>query len=310
MSLKKLCLLCIASIFLLAARPHCSLDQENGRSFEERHRDSALDSAKRANQVADSLFIIEVQDRKGPDKVLHAEPLYIDLIRDLGARKGEAEWNFGFGMTNNSVFDSYEFLVEYEWAPIDRLGLEVEIPMTIYNGVNGLGAIGGEQIPSNRIESIKLAAQYSFVVSEEIATSLAVGYINELEFADLNKIGKEPLFKGNLYNPFFIAAKRWGNNFHSMIYAGGRFEQSFGGGWKTSAEMHTSLHYMISGTRNFLGVEVNKEFSRDNFSLVLRPQMRLGIDDHVMIGIVTSVPVNSPTERLGMFLRLIYELPH
>jgi hypothetical protein len=27
-----------------------------------------------------------------PDKVLHAELLYIDLIRDLGARKGEKEW--------------------------------------------------------------------------------------------------------------------------------------------------------------------------------------------------------------------------
>jgi hypothetical protein len=29
-------------------------------------------------------------------KILHAEPLYIDLIRGLGARKGEREWNVGW----------------------------------------------------------------------------------------------------------------------------------------------------------------------------------------------------------------------
>ena len=39
----------------------------------------------------DSIYIQQVEDRKEPDKVLHAEPLYIDLIRDLGARKGEKE---------------------------------------------------------------------------------------------------------------------------------------------------------------------------------------------------------------------------
>ena len=43
-----------------------------------------------------------------PDKVLHAEPLYIDLIRDLGARKGEKEWNFGYGLTDFNDFDEYE----------------------------------------------------------------------------------------------------------------------------------------------------------------------------------------------------------
>lgn len=43
------------------------------------------------NAVKDSLYIQQVEDNKEPDKVLHAEPLYIDLIRDLGARKGEKE---------------------------------------------------------------------------------------------------------------------------------------------------------------------------------------------------------------------------
>gem|GEM_PF-4614419 len=80
----------------------------------------------------DSLYIDEMEDTPGRPKVLHAEPLYIDLIRDLGARKGEKEWNFGFGLTDRAKFDQYMALVEYEFAPVDRLGLEIEVPVSFY----------------------------------------------------------------------------------------------------------------------------------------------------------------------------------
>ena len=114
-------------------------------------------------QSLDSIYIAEVEERKEPAKILHAEPLYIDLIRDLGARKGEREWNLGLGLTDRLRFDSYEALVEYEWAPIDRLGLEIEVPFTIYTRNPGAGS---DTIPSNRMESLKLAFQYTFLVSE------------------------------------------------------------------------------------------------------------------------------------------------
>ncbi|HCR55211.1 MAG TPA: phosphoribosylformylglycinamidine synthase, partial [Cytophagales bacterium] len=148
-----------------------------------------------------------------PPKVLHAEPLYIDLIRDLGARKGEKEWNIGMGMTDRLRFDSYEFLIEYEWAPIDRLGLEVELPVTIFAptayGANGSGSSSDQPIkPSNRIESLKIASQYTFFVSERLGTSLALGAITEFEFTDLNIIRNNKPFQGILYNPFFVAAKK------------------------------------------------------------------------------------------------------
>src|SRR5690606_2770409 len=87
--------------------------------------------------IKDSLYIQEVENRKNPDKVLHAEPLFIDLIRDLGARKGEKEWNVGFGLTDKGDFDEYTALVEYEWAPINRLGLEVELPFSFYYPIKG-----------------------------------------------------------------------------------------------------------------------------------------------------------------------------
>jgi hypothetical protein len=61
--------------------------------------------AQNENQLKDSLYIKEVENPKLRPKVLHAEPLYIDLIRDLGARKDEKEWNVGFGLVDvNSFF--------------------------------------------------------------------------------------------------------------------------------------------------------------------------------------------------------------
>lgn len=104
----------------------------------------------------DSIYIQQIEDDKEPDKVLHAEPLYIDLICDLGVRKGEKEWNLGLGLTDNLRFDSYEALIEYEWAPIDRLGLEVELPFTFYAPQSG---IENDSIPSNSLNSIKIATQ-------------------------------------------------------------------------------------------------------------------------------------------------------
>lgn len=255
----------------------------------------------------DSLYIREVENLKEPGKVLHAEPLYIDLIRDLGARKGEREWNFGLGLTDNLRFDSYEALVEYEWAPIDRLGLEVELPFTFYSPLNGMAK---DSVPSNQLNSIKLAAQWSFFVNEVMATSMAIGYINEFELSDFENFGN-PVIKGNVYNPFLVVAKRWGNNFHSLVYTGPMIEQNFQtNDFKTDYRINTSFHYMITGTRNFIGVEFNKIMDKEDFDMTIRPQMRIGIADNLLIGIVAGVPVSRENERFSSFVRLIWEPMH
>jgi len=252
--------------------------------------------------------IADVEDKKLPYKVLHAEPLFIDLIRDLGAHKGEKEWNVGFGMTDKLRFDQYEALIEYEWAPVNRLGLEIEVPVTFYmRAPNGLNS----EKPSDRIESIKTAGQWTFLVSEKLQTSLALGYINELEFTDLNKISRTELFQGNVFNPFFIAAKRF-SDWHTLIYTGPQVHLDFKTRqWKMDYEINTSIHYMIPGTRNFLGIEFNKMIVDDgDFEMVIRPQMRVVIHDALMIGIVQGIPVSKERERLSSFLRLIYEPKH
>jgi hypothetical protein len=245
----------------------------------------------------------EISSKKEPLKIMHAEPLYVDLIRDLGARKGEKEWNVGLGMTDKLNYDSYQMLVEYEFAPVNRLGVEFEVPVTLYSRAGH-----AENTPSNRVESLKSAVQYTFLIHEKARLSAAVGYLNELELVDLKEIGSHPLIEGNRFNPFLVVAKRLGADFHSLLYTGPDFTYHFRERqWHRSFEVNSNLHYMIPGTRNFVGLEVNKVLQRNDFSMVLRPQMRLSIVDNLLIGIVPGIPVSKRHERLSAFVRLIYE---
>ncbi len=106
-----------------------------------------------------------------PVKVHHIEPVYIDLVRDLGARKGEKELNIGGDFTNTKDYSEYGILAEYEFTPLDRLGLEVETDFAFYRRISDVKAI-----PKNKLDLLKLSVQYSFFVSPKYATTLAAGY--------------------------------------------------------------------------------------------------------------------------------------
>lgn len=263
-------------------------------------REAALDAA------ADSAFVREVERARTPYKVLHAEPLFIDLIRDLGARRGEAEWNVGVGLTEQSGYDAYKVLVEYEWAPRDRLGFEIELPATIYSGIRFANGARAPAAPASRLDGLKTAVQWTAHVSERHQASFALGYLNELRLADPFRAGRA--VTGNLYNPFAAAAKRWTHNVHTLVLAGVRHEQAFGEGFAPPlVELNTSAHYMLPGTRNFVGVEANTERQQRATRTVLRPQMRLAVTDHLLLGVAVGVPVTNGRERLGTFFRVIYE---
>jgi hypothetical protein len=263
-----------------------------------------LDSNKYKRAVLDSLFIQETEGGTKREKVLHAEPLYIDLMRDLGARKGEKEWNVGLGMTDKLDYNSYLALVEYEFAPVDRLGLEIELPFEFTSGISGSTNPGNR--PGNRLKSLKLGAQYTFYVSEEKSTSAAIAYLHEFTMVEFSEYGNGSVWAGNIFNPFFVIAKRWGANFHTLLYTGPSLER-FNNGRNDSWEINANLHYMIAGSHSFIGLETNMDVWKNKFVTVFRPQMKLVISDELMVGIVIGIPVNFKTERLSTFLRLIYE---
>ncbi|HEX4887805.1 MAG TPA: HAEPLYID family protein [Luteibaculaceae bacterium] len=267
---------------------------------------SGIAGAQITDSQRDSLYINEVQQLEEPDKVLHAEPLFIDLIRDLGARKGEREWNVGLGLVDNLKYDTYETLVEYEWAPVNRLGLEVELPFTFYSPLNGTDRA---LLPSHRLKSLKTAAQYTFLVNQRHATSMAIGYIHEFKLPSFDEF-QSPGIRGHVYNPFFIAAKRWGSRMHGLIYAGPVWDKPNGSKAIDASQINTSFHYMIPGTRNFIGLEVNTTQQGRDTDITFRPQMRLSVTDRVLIGIVAGIPVNRENQRFSTFARLIWEPMH
>ncbi len=239
---------------------------------------------------------------------MHAEPLYIDLIRDLGALKGEKEWNIGLGLTDQNRYDKYTALVEYEFAPINRLGLEIEMPFTFYMPVHNHSS--RDSLPGNRLNSLKLAGQWSFFVSEKMKTTMALGYIHEFELPAFRNYKNRLALEGHVYNPFFIAAKRWGDKLHSLLYTGPAITKHNHSPLHFVWQINTSMHYMIPGTRNFIGVEYNKEVTKRDFDMTIRPQLRVSVADNLLVGIVTGIPIKREVERFSTFIRLIYEPKH
>jgi hypothetical protein len=256
------------------------------------------------SSARDSAFLERVERVTSSPKVYHAEPIGIDLMRDLGARKGEAEWNMGFAQKDKGNYDELLTFVEYEWAPVNRLGLEVEVPVVFHAPLGS----GGERPPRDQIEGLKLAGMYTFQVDTAKHWSSAIGYLHEVLLNETNAILLRRPVDGQLFNPFVVTARRWTDNWHTLLYTGPRLVRRSGGGWeKPVFESNWNVHYMVPGTRNFVGLEVNQSLENRRSNYVFRPQMRVAINDHFLIGIAGGIPVNRDRERVGTFIRLIYE---
>lgn len=254
---------------------------------------------------AQELKAIEEHPIKLLPKVSHAEPLFNDIMRDLGARKGEAEWNVGFGVGDHESFTEYFGFIEYEWAIADRWGMEVEIPFS-FNKESG---IGNAKIPNNRIEGVKLATQYTFYVNPETEVSMAVAYIHEFEMNYFKKLdGDGPFFTGMRMSPTFIAAKNF-NAFSTMLIGGPVFENHFDSGKiEVLGTINASVMYVIPGSKNFIGIENNIDFNSNQFQYYLRPQIKVGILHNLAVGFVTGVPVSSDREaKMDFMTRIIWE---
>lgn len=244
------------------------------------------------------------KDTDKPLKLSHAEPLYIDLIRDLGARKGEHELNVGFGINDEKEYISYSGFAEYEFAVANRLGVEVEVPFEMYAPASGTASTS---LPGNRVEGIKLATQYTFLVSAKHQTSMAVGYIQEMELPDFDALGANaPLFKGTLYNPIFIAAKRLTPNIHTLLYTGPVIAQEFATNTtETLLQVNGNLHYVFNNG-NFAGIETNMEFSDEKPEIVLRPQFKVAFSKSVSLGILAGLPVTHHNHGPSAMTRMIW----
>ncbi|MEO6286922.1 MAG: HAEPLYID family protein [Dyadobacter sp.] len=243
--------------------------------------------------------------KEKPLKIRHAEPLYMDLIRDLGARKGEKEWNVGYGIEGHKDYTINHSFVEYEFSPLNRLGLEVEVPFAFYRSAS---SHEGVAIPRNRIEGVKLAAQYTFLVSAKHQMSMAGGYMHEFRAHSFYSIDHgRGMLKGNSVSPFLIVAKKWGSRVNTMLYTGPEWEFTPDeNSRKLFYQVNASMHYVLP-SGNFVGVEVNDEISSTTHQIVVRPQMKLILNSKLALGLLTGIPTNFHSNGMSFMARIIFE---
>ncbi|WP_099598091.1 HAEPLYID family protein [Reichenbachiella sp. 5M10] len=234
-------------------------------------------------------------------KVHHAEPLHVDLVRDLGARQGEQEINLGWEVSKRSNYYVHQNFVEYEFAPIDRLAFEVEIPFALYQPKNTEPT--PSSIPDNHIEGVKLASQYTFLVSPPLQFSMAVGYMQEFELGS-----RHPSIQGYVYHPFLVVAKRFGKQWHTLFYTGPKWSCDLDQNTETRTIANLSLHYTIPRTSYLIGLECDSEWQTELHAIVLYPQAKLHISQPLMLGVLMGIPLQQSYSRQSFMLRLIYEL--
>ncbi|GAB3747041.1 HAEPLYID family protein [Spirosoma pomorum] len=257
----------------------------------------AQSRSKPTAAVGDTSHIVK------PAKISHAEPLYLDLVRDLGARKGEREWNVGTQFSQRGGGTAWHPFVEYEFAPINRLGMEVELPFQLTVPADN------PETPATatfRLHSVKTSIQWTYAVIVPWQTSLAVGYTNELVVNAGGQAGKS-VFTAEEGHPFLVAAKKWGQRWNTLVYAalGGQLPHQ--GALRSSGyELNLALHYVIPRNKAFLGVELYQYQNGPQRERLIRPQVRVALKNNLLVGLVASLPLTG-SEGPSSFVRLIYE---
>lgn len=241
-----------------------------------------------------------------PAKVSHVEPLYMDLVRDLGARKGEKEWNLGLSLEDKTRYHSLGGLVEYEFAPANRWGVEVEIPFSVHFKTDRRQKV---ELPPAGIDGIKVATQYTFFVSPRYQLSMAAGYANDLELHAETHAGKWRLAPENVSQPFFVLAKSWRQSrYHTLLYTAPTFGVDMRTGrLRKELLVNADFHYRFPRSRNVVGLELNQTYGFPQVGIVLRPQAKVNLGKGLALGVVVGIPVLGQAEGTGLFCRLIYE---
>lgn len=252
----------------------------------------------------------------------HYAPLYLDIPAELNVRKGYKEVDVAGGYADFRDFNGVRSLIEYDFAPINNLGFEIEVPFVFVHDKHPFPAGDPEEVvvpeeggAEASAMALRLGFTYTVLTLPTAKTTFAVGYNNELETSPFKESGGrrfgDPVFSANVYNPFLVAAKVWGERFHSMIYTGPAIKQDFESNKsKTQYRLNTILSYRFGKGDNesFAGVECNQSFGKDlKAQLLLRPQVQLHLSERWKLGLIAGIPVETETHLKGSgFIRVMY----
>jgi len=233
-----------------------------------------------------------------------AMPLYLDLPAEMDVEKGYKELNVLGGYTDYKTNSTFRTIVEYAFAPAKRLAFEVELPFSFEHNKKENGEPLAEA--ENRLEGFKFGGMYTFAVIPQQKMALSAGFFNELEATPFKEFGN-PLFEGNIFQPFIGGAKVWGNKFHTLIYTGPSVRTSFHESETTTDwKINTNLSYRFGKKENYAGLEINQTAYKGYFETILRPQVHLSFTPQIALGIGATIPAKAEGMNTGGFFRFIY----
>ena len=257
------------------------------------------------------------QEAKMEEPTKHYMPLYLDIPAEMNVKKGFKEINVAGGYADFKDFNGVRTLIEYDFAPMDKLGFEIEMPFVFVNPKTSAVQTGNTEavVPEEggavkSAMALRVGFNYSLFNSTKTKTSIAVGYFNEFELTPFEHFGK-PLLEGNEYNPFIAIAKIWKNRLHTMFYTGPAIKQSFEQHTtKITYRFNTIVSYRFGKAEkeSFAGIECNQTWANEDAGqMVLRPQIQLAITEKWKLGFVAGIPIATNNHLNGSgFLRIIY----
>jgi hypothetical protein len=225
------------------------------------------------------------------------EPLLFDLVRPLGARQGELEFNtlavFPWAASNRNLDDDpfgsgptspdrggIEWAPEVEYAIVDNLAIEFEFPFE-----------------SSTLEEYKLGLQWT------IGTAFENHYIHGFQML------VEPTTAWTNWNTtlLYLAGIRFDETWSALLMFGGRMDLEGPGNSQTFERLINASLFADVCESAKMGIETNYASSLDGSSqFIVVPQVHYGVTDHVEVQSGLGLGVFTEGFEQSFILRLIY----
>lgn len=214
-------------------------------------------------------------EQGGPGVPSIPEPMIFDMIRPLGAVRGELEANV---LAVKSLDGSaMAWAPEVEMAVADGLALELELPMT-----------------GTRVDSLKLGAQGTF------GTGLDGNFVHGVQY--LGTLDRGGRWGSSL---LYLAGLRHDRHWSSMTMIGAKAKNSLDPGRLVLLTNHSLFRDV--GQRTTAGIEFNRQGGRDgNWLLVPQVHQRIGHRAVLQLGAGVEKPRGERRTALAS-LRLVGE---
>lgn len=203
------------------------------------------------------------------------EPLHFDLVRGLGAQRGEFEFNV-LSTTALLPYEGLAWAPEVEWAFADRHAIEFELPM--HDG---------------SLEAVKVAMQGTF-------RELRPKFIHGWQF-----IAEGVLHGSGEFTGLYIAGRRFGRRTSMLAILGPRLALDAEG---VSGELVVNPSIFVDlGERFTLGLENNAVVAGARSSLRSLPQLHVQFGRHFRAQVGAGVETSAAGVQPAFGLRLVVE---